>query len=233
MKFFGYLFVSIGIALWLVSLLLYLNARSFVAAAITARGTVIDYEVSDSMRVRFARTTRAYQPVVQFRTRDGRQVKFTSRMASSPPSYSRGEDVEVLYLQSEPQEAQIKDFQTLWGLPAITAGLGSVFFLVGGGFFLPVVWSRRERYLREHGTPVETEFRGVEKKNYTVNGKFPFRVVTQWQDPATVKIHLFKSRVLWFDPSDRIRDRRIRVFIQKNNPKNYLVDLSFLPEADG
>jgi len=63
-----------------------------------------------------------------------------------------------------------------------------------------------------------------------VSGRHPFRVIAQWQDPSTAKIRVFKSHNLWFDPSRFITQKQIRVFLDRNNPKRYYVDLSFLPK---
>ncbi len=63
-----------------------------------------------------------------------------------------------------------------------------------------------------------------------MNGQSPFRIVTQWQDPATATIHLFRSDNLWFDPTDHIPGESINVYIRPDNPKRYWVDTSFLPK---
>jgi len=38
-----------------------------------------------------------YKPVIEFNNQNGSLIEFTSSSSSNPPSYSRGETVEVLY----------------------------------------------------------------------------------------------------------------------------------------
>ena len=56
-------------------------------------------------------------------------------------------------------------------------------------------------------------------------------IVSQWQNPATSKLHIFESDNIWFDPTDFIKTDKIKVWIDRKNPKKYMVDLSFLPEV--
>jgi len=63
-----------------------------------------------------------------------------------------------------------------------------------------------------------------------VNGVSPFRIATQWQDPATGEIRVFHSENVWFDPSDYLKDQPITVYLDPQNPHRYWVDTSFLPK---
>jgi Protein of unknown function (DUF3592) len=222
-----YLFSGIGLAMLAAALFWYQSVKAFVAGASVAQGTVVELVRSQS-----GSDSPTYRPVVRFNASDGQAIEFTSKMGSNPPSYRKGEKVEVFYKPADPQNAMINGFFSLWGGPVIVGGLGAVFFLVGGGIWLFArLKGQRDEYLMTHGTPIQTKFQSVELNNsLTVNGANPFRVVTQWQDPATSELHVFKSNNLWFDPSDYIKQRQITVFIEANNPKKYFVDLSFLPK---
>jgi len=67
--------------------------------------------------------------------------------------------------------------------------------------------------------------------SYSVNGQHPWRIIVQWQNPATGKLHLFRSDNLWFDPSRFVaQQKQIRVLIDPQKPKRYSMDVSFLPE---
>ena len=222
-----YLFSAVGLAMLAGALFWYQSVKSFVAGASVAQGTVVEL-----LRSQSGSDSPTYRPVVRFNAAGGQAVEFTSRAGSNPPSYRKGEQVEVFYKPADPQNAMINGFFSLWGGPSIVGGLGTVFFLIGGGIWLfTLLKGQRDDYLRTHGTPIQTKFQTVElNKSLTVNGSNPFRVVTQWQDPATSELHVFRSNNLWFDPSDYIKQRPITVFIEGSNPKKYLVDLSFLPK---
>lgn len=221
-----YVFAAIGLAMLAGTVFLIMNTRTFLAGAITAQGTVIDLVSSRSSN------STTYAPVVRFVTDKGEKIEFTSGTSSNPPSYSQGENVEVLYQPGKPHDARIHGFVSLWLGPMILGGLGSIFFLIGGGIILgSVLHDRKEVYLKQNGTRILTTFQSVElNTSLSVNGRHPFRVFTQWTNPSTSEIHIFESDNLWFDPSSYINDRNITVFIEPGNPKKYYVDLSFLPK---
>jgi len=221
-----YGFAAIGLAMLAGALYWYQHVKTFVAGASVAEGTVVELVRSQS-----GSDSPTYRPVVRF-SANGQSVQFTSSMGSNPPSYDRGEKVEVFYKPSNPQDAMINGFLALWGGPLIVGGLGAVFFLVGAGIWLGMrLKGQRDDYLKAHGTPIQTKFQTVElNRSLNVNGSHPFRIVTQWQDPVTAEIHVFKSNNLWFDPTDHIKQQQITVFIEGNNPKKYFVDVSFLPK---
>jgi hypothetical protein len=120
----------------------------------------------------------------------------------------------------------------LWLGPIIAGGLGTVFGLIGGAMLLgPMLAARQQADLRQRGTRIVTTFQSVEQNtSLNVNGRHPFRVFTQWTNPATSQIHVFESENLWFDPTAHINARDIGVYIERGNPKRYYVDLSFLPQ---
>ncbi|HEC12850.1 MAG TPA: DUF3592 domain-containing protein [Acidiferrobacteraceae bacterium] len=221
-----YVFSAIGLGMLIGAYFLYQNTQSFLESAAVTNGSVVEL-----VRSRSSDST-TYAPVVQFKTESGALVEFTSSTSSNPPGYSKGESVEVFYLPSNPQKAKINGLFSLWGAALIVGILGGVFFLVGGGIALTTfLKNRKNEYLRKQGTPISAKFLSVEiNRNIRVNRRSPFRVLAQWQNPATSEIHVFKSNNLWFDPTDHIPDRDITVFIERNNPDKYLVDLSFLPK---
>mgnify|MGYP006188413307 CR=1 FL=1 len=223
-----YTFTIIGFGMLVGAFFLFSSTNTFLDEAVSARGTVVDLIRSSGS----SDSGPTYAPVVQFTTSSGQAIEFTSSVSSNPPSYSPGESVEVLYLPNQPHNAKMSSFFSLWGGATIVGSMGGIFFLIGVGFFIvPMLRSRKEEYLRMSGTPIETEFQSVEQNTaITVNGRHPYRIVTQWQNPSTSEIHLFHSTNLWWDPSNHIGIYPIKVFIEKNNPKKYCVDLSFLPK---
>jgi hypothetical protein len=73
---------------------------------------------------------------------------------------------------------------------------------------------------------------GVERDTrYSRKGRHPYQVVTQWTNPDTGEIHVFRSEHLWYEPTEHIRkDRKITVYIERGNPAKYYMDLGFLPK---
>ncbi|MBD1915729.1 MULTISPECIES: DUF3592 domain-containing protein [Cyanophyceae] len=223
---FALAFLLPGIGMLAATLFTYKNTSTFLNDAIRTEGTVIELIQSRSD------DSIMYYPVVVFANQDGEEIEFTSLSGSNPPSYSTGQAIEIFYLPAEPQRAEINDFFSLWGMPAIFGGLGSIFSAIGAGMIVvPMLKEGEEKRLKQEGTSIETDFKSVEVNTaYSVNGKHPFQVITQWQNPSTTEIHVFESNNLWYDPTDFMTRKQITVFIEKENPKKYFVDLSFLPK---
>lgn len=226
MAIIKYVFSLVGIGMLVGACFLYKSTSAFVAEATRAEGTVVELIRSESS------SSATYKPVVNFVSQKGEKIEFVSSVSSNPPSYSKGQKVEILYLPAEPQNAEINGLFSIWGSSIILGGMSGVFFLIGAGIILvSMLNEQREEYLKEQGVRIETELQSVElHKAFSVNGRYPFRVVTQWQNPSTSKVHVFHSDDLWYDPTNYIKSKRITVFIEKNNPKKYFVDLSFLPK---
>jgi hypothetical protein len=225
LKLFQLLFGGIGFLILAGALFWFCNSRNFLAQAQHTPGVVVDLVESEG------NDSTVYHPVVGFKTLDGEKHTFTSSVGSNPPSYEEGEQVEVLYLPGEPKSARINSFFSLWGGPLILGGIGSVFFAVGA-----VIWlvgrrnTQGEARLRKIGHVVEADYRRVEENtSLEVNGRNPWRIVCQWQNPETQKVHIFFSPNLWFDPTPYIDRQRLNVFIDPHRPKSYFVDTSFLP----
>jgi hypothetical protein len=111
----GLLFACVGIGLGIRSWSLESNARR-------ADGTVLRL-VSSGNRG-------GMSPIIQYEV-DGRTFEIQSSISSSPPGYSVGEKVKVLYLPDQPAAGSLDSFAERWLLPLIFGGLGSVFALVG------------------------------------------------------------------------------------------------------
>ncbi|MBD2074590.1 DUF3592 domain-containing protein [Phormidium sp. FACHB-592] len=226
MKLVKYTFLATGIGMLAGTVFLYINTSAFLKNAIKAEGTVIELIPS------YSDGSTTYRPAVRFINQQGKEIEFASSSSSNPPSYSEGQTVEILYRPEEPQKAEINSFFSLWGAPTILGGLGSAFFTVGAVLLaVPKLKGREEKYLKQQGTPIKTEFQSVDINTMlSVNDRHPFQVITQWQNPSTSEIHVFESGNIWYDPSEFITNQQITVYIEKENPKKYWVDLSFLPK---
>lgn len=229
-----YVFLLVGCGLLIGAVFLFKDAQSFLKIAERTDGKVVDLVAFESTDTDDNRRSVTYAPVVEFLTKEGEKITFTSGTRSYPPSYSRGEAVEIFYLPSNPEKAKIDDFFSLWGIAVVFGGLGIVFFLTGTGIIF-FIWrkKRSDENLRLYGTKIQAKFMSVEiNSSLQVNGRSPWRILAQWQNPATSKVHVFNSNNLWFDPTDFIEGPSITVFINRKNLKKYYVDTSFLPEME-
>ena len=206
-----YTFLIIGVLMLLGSLLSWNSTRRFIANADTTQGRVIELiEVHDEDDGSIT-----YKPVVTYEAANGRSITFTASFSSKPAPYDVGENVEVLYAPDNPHDARIRGFGSLWLGPTILGGLGVVFAGVGGGMLLARrSGERKKNFLMAYGNAIQTDFQGVERNtSLEVNGKNPWRVTSQWLDPASNKLRVFHSENLWFDPTQFVKAKTVTVLL--------------------
>lgn len=213
----GLLFV--GIAGWI-----WLEDQAIAENGLRGRGTVIELA-----RSRNSDGDVTYRPIVEFFDSNRTRHEFTGQVGSSPPSYSVGEKVEVIYPPGEPGRAIIDSFFDRFFLPMMFGGIGSVFALVGGGLLL--AHFRRKKIiagLRQNGLPIQAIFLETYRDtSVAVNGRNPYRLVCEATHPATGKMQEFKSEAIWRNPFDKFKEGdKIRVLVNPAQPKQYFVDLT-------
>lgn len=232
-----YVFALIGIGMLIGAAVSWKNTRSFLAHAVRAQGTVVALQPRYSHNTNPTNSTTfnnsngvTFAPVVRFKHGD-QVIDFTGSTASNPPSYGIGQTVPVLYVESAPFGARIDSFFSIWSTAIILGILGAAFSAVGGLMIvLPQRQAKEDDRLVHEGMPINADLQGVAQNTaVSVNGRNPFRITAQWQDPATSRVYVFVSHNIWFDPTKYIAGKSIRVFIARGNPKKYYVDLSFLP----
>lgn len=62
-----------------------------------------------------------------------------------------------------------------------------------------------------------------------MNGSLPYQNIAHWLVPEINEIHLFKSKTIWYDPSDYVKDNVI-IKADATNLKKYWMDISYLPK---
>ncbi len=171
---------------------------------------------------------RTYAPVFVFHDAKGTRHEVTSSVKSSPPAFSRGEKVEVIYDPAKPGQAIIDSFSQRYLFPLVFGGIGGAFALIGLG--LAYAYRRRRQViegLKARGMRIDAEFlRCYLDTSLKINGRSPYRVTAQATHPATGKLASFKSDPIWIDLSDILRDRRVPVFVDHDKPKQHYIDLS-------
>lgn len=131
--------IALGVIFLVPGLVLAGASASFLSDAKRTRGSVVSLEWREDDHGE-DRTPVAY-PVVEFTSADGMPRRFQSSTGSNPPSYEKGERVEVLYRADSPKDARINGFASLWLLPLIFGGTGLL--MSAGG--TAVATARRRR----------------------------------------------------------------------------------------
>ena len=223
-----YALIALGLGFLAGAFFSYKGNSDFVNGSVRTSGEVVALVKSGS------RNSTAYRPEVVFRTAQGEVIDFISATGSSPPAYSKGEKVEVLYRVDDPHRAKIAGFFSLWGSTSILAFFGGFLFLFGTAvLLLPLLQGGWGAYMRKRGRPLETEFQGMEtNESLSVLGRHPLRVLSSWRDPLTSERRVFRSGLLWSRPDEGIKERPIIVFIDEKRANRYFMDLSSLPKAE-
>ena len=67
--------------------------------------------------------------------------------------------------------------------------------------------------------------------SYQVNGRSPYNIICEWNDPVSNQKYIFRSKNLWLNPDKLIQEKNIRqfpVYIDRSNMKKYVVDTDIL-----
>lgn len=221
------LFWGVGCILLILAGYMLYSSMQFQKTALRAEGVVTE--------VRYERSSDSkgsYHPVIAFNTNQNKRIVFESSTGSSSYRGTEGNSIEVLYAADAPENAEINDSLSQWGAPVILGGMGIVFASIGCiPFLIMRVRSRRSARLLQEGVPIEAEIIGVELNQVIqFNGRSPYRIKSQWLDKNTNQVFVFYSDNINFDPSSYIQGETITVYLDKNDPKKYHVDISLLPK---
>jgi hypothetical protein len=127
----GLLFFAIGIVIFIGGISSLLTRKKQNAAALSTTGVVIGFARE------MGRSGYLYYPQVEFRLASGQPIRFQSAVGSSRAEFGVGQQVKLLYSASNPQEAEIDGFTSMWLLPGCMIGMGLIFTIIG--FILSVM----------------------------------------------------------------------------------------------
>lgn len=225
MRWLSILFLVIGLGLLGGSGAIWRNHATFAAHARRTQGTVTDLVFHSS-----SKGGGTYSPSVEFEA-DGRVIHI-SGSGTSPPAFSRGEQVTVFYPPENPEAGRIDSFSENWLGILIMSGIGLVFALIGGGMIGAAMRTRKvNAWLATNGLRIQAKLENVlYDTSLKVNGRSPWRLICQWQHPVTQKVYVFKSANIWFDPTSFVKRDTLDVLVDMDNPRRYHVDTSFLPQ---
>lgn len=194
----------------------------FGSEASTSQGTIIEM-----VSYRDNEGDTMYRPVAEFHDANGTRYEFSSRVSSSSPAFSRGEQVSVYYDPANPGDARIDSFSQRYLLPVAFVAMGMLFVVIGGGVSISQILRKRtvER-LKRNGVRVPgTVTRVFQDTSFAVNDEHPWRVVATACHPRTGVEGEFKSDALWGRPHGvRVGDS-VPVILSPTDEKISFVDV--------
>ena len=203
----------------LFTLIFGLVGLGLLAGAVYALSSTLSFR-SNSKRaegvvVELQRGGKGAKPVVEWKDSKGGVHRVTGGVSSSPPAYSVGEKTDVRYDPAHPEDARIDGFLENWFVALILGILGTVFFSIGAGFGI-FGWAQKKKreWLRVNGRRIQAKFTGVDiNTRLRVNGRSPWVLTAQWQDPTSGLLFSFRSESIWFDPSPYVKGDTLDVLI--------------------
>lgn len=98
---------------------------------LVTKGVKVQGEVTEIVIVRSGTEDMGVAPKVRFTTKEGVVHEFKHEISSSNSPFRKGEKVDVLYFPSQPENAKINAFFSLWFIPGIIASIALALFLFG------------------------------------------------------------------------------------------------------
>lgn len=123
----GIFLLLVGVGLGVGGLIAGTRTQKFVASAVKGQA-----QVSRLSSRRSGKGRPVYFPVLRFKTEAGTEHEVVSSVGSSPPSYTAGDTVPILYNPARPEEVRIHSFFYVWMLTIVLGGVAAVFLSVGG-----------------------------------------------------------------------------------------------------
>ncbi|MAL17016.1 MAG: hypothetical protein CL670_08175 [Balneola sp.] len=141
LKIIGPIFTLVGLGVVALGIYLGVERYHFLETAVPASGVVVDLEERSSD------DGYTYYPIVEYSPAGTfKAIRFTHDVGSSPPSYRRGEHVEVLHQPDNPNEAIIDKGIFNWAISIFVILFGLLFASAGVGASISAF--RRKRKLK-------------------------------------------------------------------------------------
>ncbi len=207
------IFISVGIILLIVGIAVGVSGHTFRQKAEPTDAVIL--------AMRGASSESLGTPVVEY-TVDGKSYTAMLNMASS--SMYPGKRITIYYQKNNPREVRYLD-DNGW-LILIFAFIGTVFTGIGTAFWLVKrSHERKARQLLATGEVVEAEITGIgEDTSSSMNGHHPIMVSCRYTAPDG-RVYFFRSGSFWYESYEIAPKKKVRVYVDRNNPANYYVDV--------
>ena len=124
----GWFFVGLGLLLMVVGGGFALKRQRFLSQSTHTQGTVTAMSAHTSTALQRPQPSPPFSPSTTKAARSGQKPPASS---TSPASYHVGDTIDVYYSPSNPSDAEVNGFFSLWGGSVIIGGIGLFQFLLG------------------------------------------------------------------------------------------------------
>lgn len=210
------LFVLCGIAI-AAGVAIYLEASAFQKTANITIGTVANSTLS------------RYE--IKYISNDGVERTFKGTHSSKGGRHHDGDKLKVFYKKDNPDKCRISDGKrsgkkvVFWSFMLLLFNMFSV--------YSGKKRDKTEKDFKSTGRKVEAQILKIgTDMETTVMQKHPYYIDCKWVDPITGKEYKHTIKYIWEDPKTPLAGRNtIDVYIDRNDPEKYFLDIEFLGEA--
>lgn len=154
--------------------------------------------------------------------------EYESMLNGYSSEFYEGKEIEIYYDKDNPGKIGVKSLDLLF---LIFPGIGLIFLILGGtGILVNINKRRLEKRLKENGELIYANYvETVLNTSYQVNGKTPYNIICEWNNPLDSNKYIFKSKNIWINPQNIIEEKNIKQFpVYINDKKKYIIDTEFL-----
>ena len=162
-------------------------------------------------------TFKGRQSFLQNADRSGRLAgqAWQTALSSVYSPFPKGNPQKVRYLDSNGWLISLFVFMGF-----VFAGMGTAFWLAKRSR------ERKARRLLATGKVVEAEITGIsEDTSQSMNRRHPITVSCRYTAPDG-RVYFFHSGPFWYESYEINPKKKVRVYVDRNNPANYYVDVS-------
>ena len=211
----------------------------FVVIGLIIVGNVFNYEnkestvgiITEISTYRGNNDDRNYRVYVSYNV-DG---TYESELNGYSSSFYEGKKINIYYDKNNPNKIGMKSLDFIF---LMFPGFGLIFLSIGGtGLLLKNRNKKLEKSLKENGDVIYADYvETIVNSSYRVNGRHPYRIICEWNNPLDSKKYIFKSKNIWINPENTIIERNIKqfpVYINRNDIKKYFVDIDIFENKEG
>jgi hypothetical protein len=210
------LFVLCAIAI-AAGVIIYFEASAFQKKAKAIFGTVVNAGLS------------TYE--IKFITEDGVEKTYHGNHGGKGRRFHDGERMRVFYMAGDPEKMRISD-GVKNGKGVVKVGIVMLLFNILSVYF-DRKRTRSQNTFKTTGRKVEAQIVRIDTDmTLTIMKKNPYYIDCKWVDPITGREYNHTVRYIWEDPKTLLKGRSsIDVYMDRNDPEKYFMDVEFLGAA--
>lgn len=158
--------------------------------------------------------------------------KYESKLNGYSSSFKEGKEIDIYYDKDNPNEIGSKSINLVF---LVFPAIGIIFIIISGiGIYFKIKNKNLEKKLKENGTVIYANYiETIVNTGYSVNGRNPYNIICEWNNPEDNKKYILKSKNIWVNPEFLITQKNIKtlpVYINMKNKNQYVIDINSLTE---